>query len=95
MAYYKVTVETPYVGTKNEEYVECSKDDIEIIANEICDDNAESFEYLVFNEIEIEDEDDYYANGMNEEVEYILNEYYENCGYGYEEVTKEEYLENC
>ena len=88
MAYYKVTVETPYVGTENKEYVECSKDSIEIIADEICIDNAENFEYLVFNDLDIEEK-------TNEKVKYALDDYYDNCSYDYEEVTKEEYLENC
>ena len=94
MFYYKFTASTCYCGTDHEEYhkfeTKPTQDTLCIMAEEIAHDNAEQYEYLAtgWDDDEIE--------GMSEdEVEEILNNYYADAYCSFEEVTQEEYEENC
>lgn len=85
MKYYKFTAETPFCGTNHEEYRAYEKEPTEVelneLADEICADNAASFEYLV--------------SGCDDEpTEEELEDYYADCYGGWVEVSEEEYLEN-
>lgn len=88
----KFTADTPYCGTELTEYQEYDKkpDDwwLDELAEEIGRENAGSFEYLVtgWNDDMFDDD---------EERDSALEDYYASCEWGWEEVTEEEYLENC
>ena len=75
MKYYKVTYSTPLVGTEMEEYIEI--------------DNSVSFEELEENCMEtcIEHAQNYSYDVEEEDLE----NYYADCYYNIEEITKEEY----
>ena len=51
MFYFRFMATTPYCGTDHEEYVKFedrpTEDDLDDIAEDICRNNAESFEYLL------------------------------------------------
>lgn len=85
MKYYKFTAETPYCGTDYEEYRafkdEPTEEELSEIADEICADNAASFEYLI--------------SGWDEEpTEEEKEDYYADCCCTWVEVTEEKYLKN-
>ena len=93
MCYFKFTATTPYCGTDHEEYIKFedrpTEDDLNNIAEDICHNNAESFEYLLtgwggsdFDEL------------SEEEQQEALDNYYADCSCTWEEITKEEYEEN-
>lgn len=90
MAYFQIIVYTPYCGTSQEEYVECeSMAEATSIAEELCRNNAEGYEYLVSGW------DDENFEGMTEEEQIAeIEEYYANCCWHVDEITKEEYFEN-
>lgn len=85
MKYYKFTAETPFCGTDHEEYQTYEKElteaELNEIADEICADNAESFEYLI-------------SGWDDEPTEEELADYYADCHGSWVEITEEEYLEN-
>lgn len=91
MKYFRIVVGTPYAGTDAEEYVAYEDDEnaqkfAEEYAEELCDRNAEGFEYLVTGwDCDADEYDDY-----EEEIE----SYYQDCDWYVEEITKEEYEEN-
>lgn len=92
MVYYKFLATTPYCGTDYEEYFayeeQPTEQELTETANEICLQNAESYEYLVtgWNGENIED--------MSEdETEELLDNYYADCSCSYEKITEEEYNE--
>lgn len=93
MFYFKFIATTPYSGTDHEEYIKFenrpTEDDLNNIAEDICRNNAESFEYLLtgwgssdFDEL------------SEEEQQEILDNYYADCCGTWEEVTREEFEEN-
>lgn len=96
--FIKFVVDTEYVGTKNEIYMETEMNDRELAetCSELAYENAEDYDYMVLGwgeDIESYAE----ANDMSfEEVEEMMEEYYTDAqGASYwEEVTKEEYEEN-
>jgi hypothetical protein len=89
MRYFKFSYDNGVHTGAEDEYVEFDDNVTEEALNdygvEALSAYAESYEYLAsgWNE---EDEEEY---GYNED------DYYENCDFNYEEVTKEEYMENC
>lgn len=90
MAYFQIIVDTPYCGTRQEEYIECeSMNEAVSIAEELCRNNAEGYEYLVSG-WDDENFEDMSEEDQNEELE----EYYSNCDWCVNEVTEEEFLEN-
>ena len=96
--YIKFVVDTEYVGTKNEIYMETEMNDRELdeTLSDMAHENAEDYDYMVLGwgeDIESYAE----ANDMSfEEVEEMMEAYYADAqGASYwEEVTKEEYEEN-
>lgn len=90
MAYFEIIVDTPYCGTRQEEYIECeSMDEAVSIAEELCRNNAESYEYLVSGW-----DDENFEDMSEEEQNEELEEYYSNCDWCVNEITEEEFLEN-
>ena len=88
MAYFEIVANTPYCGTRMEEYVECETlSEAEAIAEELCQQNAESYEYLATGW-----EDDIFDT--EEERDEALENYYADCDWYVNEITEEEYLEN-
>lgn len=88
MAYFKITVDTPYCGTREEEYIECdTMSEAVETAKELCQNNAEGYEYLVTGW-----DDDYFDT--QEEKDEALEDYYGGCDWYVDEVSEEEYLEN-
>ena len=85
MKYYKFIMETPYCGTEETVYEayeeELTIDDLNRIAEDLCQTHAESYSYLV-------------AGWGEEPSEEELDNYYADCFCAWEEITKEEYLEN-
>jgi hypothetical protein len=93
MKYYKFIAETPYCGTEMEDYrsfdYEPTEAELEEIADELCRENAESYEYLVSGW------DDENFEGMTEEEQQEeIDNYYADCYGGWKEITEEEFLEN-
>ena len=88
MAYFQIVVDTPYCGTRQEEYIECeTMNEAVSIAKELCQNNAEGYEYLVTGW-----DDDYFDT--EDERDEALEDYYENCDWCVNEITAEEYFEN-
>ena len=88
MKYFKIVCETPYSGTDMEVYKTAEKEeDLHNEAEQLNLQNAESYEYLVtgWDDDEFDNEDD---------RQEALGNYYADCNWYIEEVTKEEYEEN-
>lgn len=92
MHYYRITTTTPYCGTDNEHYIASqepmSQEALRDTAEELTRENAENFEYLVtgWEDENIED--------LNEdEIQELLDNYYADCSYVCEEISKSEYNE--
>lgn len=88
MFYFKFTADTPYCGTENTTYrkFEERPTDAELdrIAEDFKDLNAENFEYLVTGW------DDEYFDDEDERAE-ALDYYYDECTCAWEEITEEEF----
>ena len=90
MAYFKIVVDTPYCGTRQEEYIECeTMADANMFAEELCQNNAESYEYLVSGW-----DDENFEDLSEEEQAEELENYYSGCDWYVDEITEEEFLEN-
>lgn len=90
MAYFKITVDTPYCGTNQEEYIECKTvQEAESFAEELCRSNAEGYEYLVSGW-----DDENFEDMTEEEKTEELEDYYASCDWYVDEVSAEEYFEN-
>lgn len=90
MAYFQIIVNTPYCGTRQEEYIECeSMAEATSIAEDLCRNNAEGYEYLVSGW-----DDERFEDLSEEEQNEELEEYYSSCDWCVNEVTEEEFLEN-
>ena len=88
MAYFKIVVDTPYYGTEQEEYIECKTiQEAESIAEGLCRDNAESYEYLVTGW-----NNDYFDTEA--ERDEAIEDYYGDCDWYVNKVSAEEYFEN-
>ena len=88
MKYFKIICETPYSGTDMEEYKTAEKEeDLHDEAEQLNRQNAESYEYLVtgWDDDEFDNDDD---------RQEALDNYYADCNWYIQEVTKEEYEEN-
>ena len=93
MYYYKITTSTIYCGTENEHYIASqepmSEAELNDLAEELKQDNADSFEYLVRGW------DDELVEDMSEdEIDELMTNYYADCSCEWEEISKEEYEEN-
>lgn len=93
MKYYKFIAETPYCGTGMEDYrsfdYEPTEAELDEIADELCRENAESYEYLVSGW-----DNENFEDMTEEEQQEELDDYYANCYGGWKEITEEEFLEN-
>lgn len=90
MAYFQIIVDTPYYGTEQEEYIECERiEEAESIAEEVCRNNAEGYEYLVSGW-----DDENFEDLTEEEQADEIEEYYANCNWYVNKVSAEEYFEN-
>ena len=94
--YIRMVVDTQFCGTREEEYFETDMTDKELNDHgaEWAYENAQSYEYLVFGWGETAEG---YAESMDisvEEAEEMMDNYYSEADYYWEEITKEEYLEN-
>ena len=88
MAYFKIVVDTPYYGTEQKEYIECKTiQEAESIAEGLCRNNAESYEYLVTGW-----DNDYFDTEA--ERDEAIEDYYGDCDWYVNEVSAEEYFEN-
>ena len=90
MFYFKFTAETPYCGTEATDYRIFKERPTDAELDEMAEEfgcwNAESYEYLVTDWLEDEDE-------FDEEMEEAVENYYADCYSGWEEITEEEYKE--
>ena len=90
MFYFRFIADTPYCGTENTDYREFKERPTDAELNEMAEEfgqlNAESFEYLVtgWNDDNFEDKD--------EETK-ALDNYYADCEGKWGEITEEEYNE--
>ena len=95
MKYYKFIADTPYCGTENTYYLELEDSitdcDLSEIAEEYRVENAESYDYLVFGWSFDPVEE---GEMTEEEYDETMDDYYSDCTCSWEEITKEEYLEN-
>lgn len=94
MKYYRFMAETPYAGADNDTYMafedDVTEEHLDAVAAELCNTNAESFEYLIFGwEYDPVEEGDMTQEEYDEEVQ----NYYADCLCTYEEISEEEYLE--
>ena len=90
MKYFKITCDTPYCGTEMVDYQKAEKaEDLKEYADELNRTNAESYEYLVSGW-----DDENFEDLTEEERQEELDNYYADCGYTIEEVSKEEFKEN-
>lgn len=90
MFYFRFTADTPYCGTDNTDYREFEKrptdTELDKMAEEFGQLNAENYEYLViWGEDDLDNED--------EKAEALEN-YYADCSGAWEEITEEEFREN-
>ena len=90
MAYFQIIVSTPYCETEQEEYIECETiEEAESIAEELCRNNAEGYEYLVSGW-----DDENFEDLTEEEQANEIEEYYADCNWSVNEISAEEYFEN-
>lgn len=94
MYYYRFTATTPYCGTDNEYYYEfaepLSDSEKETICEELMQENASGFEYLVHGWCSTPEDE-----GITEEEwQEDIDNYYADCYCSCEEITEEEYMEN-
>lgn len=91
MAYFRIMVGTPYCGTDQEDYIECETlQEAESIAEEFCQTNAENYEYNVSGW-----NDENFEDMTEEERLQELEDYYASCDWYVNEISAEEYFENC
>lgn len=91
MFYFKFVADTAYCGTEHIEYMTFeerpSEDELDDIAQDIANNNAESFEYLVTGW-----DDDEFDN--DEDRAAALEDYYNDVSGCWTEISKEEFEEN-
>lgn len=90
MAYFQIVVDTSYCGTGVEDYIECETvQEAQSIAEELCKNNAENYEYLISGW------GDQNFEGMTEEERTEeLEEYYTSYYWYVKEISAEEYFAN-
>ena len=91
MVYFMFVAGTPYAGTETERYQAFeerpSDEELDEMADELCELNAESYDYLVTGW-----DNDAFDN-EEDEAEAIQN-YYADCYGRWEEISQEEFEEN-
>ena len=91
MFYFKFIADTPYCGTENTDYRKFKERPTDAELDEMAEEfgqlNAESFEYLVTGW------DDDYFEDEDEKAEAVEN-YYADCYCFWKEITEEEFEEN-
>ena len=90
MFYYKITADTPFCGTNCEDYVaskeELTPTELDEMAEELCRNNAEGYEYLVSGW------DDEMLEDMSEEEQAeIIENYSADCDGSWERVSGGEF----
>ena len=94
MRYIRMVCDTQFCGTRMEEYIKTEMTDKELdqLGVELAHENAESYDYMVFGWGE--DAESYAeSEGISiEEAEGVMEDYYANASYYWEEITEEEYL---
>ena len=89
MRYFKFTVDTNICGTEDTIYEEFEDDvdqeELEQRGQELAIENAEGYEYLVLG---------WGIDPDTEEEQEEIDDYYADVTYEFEEVSKEEYVEN-
>ena len=95
MVYIKFYADTPYCGTSDVAYHRFEEMDpalFDAMAEEFGTANAESYEYLAENDVDPDafaTEDDYDIACAE-----AREEFWDDCSYGWEEVSKEELYDN-
>lgn len=97
MRYIKVYGEAAYCGTSFEEYLETDMTDKELdeyVSDKVVE-NAESYDYMVFG-WDTSMEEYVEENGITMELaEQMMEDYYADASGSWEEITKEEYEDEC
>lgn len=92
MKYYRFISTTPYCGTDSYDYFSFENDptnaELEELADELCYNNANSYEYLVHGW-----HSDPVGDGemTEEEYEASIENYYADCSCTWEEISQEEF----
>ena len=93
MFYFVIVADTPHAGTRMEDYrafeERPSNEELDEMADELCELNAESYEYLVTGW-----HGDYFEEDEEEEKEQALQDYHADCYSGWREISQEEFEEN-
>ena len=95
MRYIKMVCDTQLWGTRIEEYIKTEMTDAELdqLGVELARENAESYDYMVYGWGE---DAESYAESEDislEEAEGMMEDYYAEASYEWEEISEEEYLE--
>mgnify|MGYP006327739469 CR=1 FL=1 len=95
MRYIKMVCDTEFCGTREEWYIKTNMTDEELeeLGRELAYENAASYDYMVFGWGE--DAESYAeSEGISiEEAEGVMEDYYANASYYWEEITEEEKLQ--
>ena len=96
MRYIKMVVDTDFCGTRDERYLKTNYSDnmLNTLGAELAQENAESYDYMIFGWGETAES---YAESEGisiEEAEGMMEDYYANASYDWEEITEEEWLDN-
>lgn len=96
MRYIKMVVDTDFTGTRDERYIKTSMTDKELdnLGQELAYENAESYDYMVFGWGETAEGFAELEGVSVEEAEDMMEDYYANASYYWEEITEEEWLDN-
>lgn len=95
MRYIRMVCDTGFCGTRMEEYIKTEMTDAELnqLGAELAYENAASYDYMVYGWGE---DAETYAEGCDisiEEAEGIMEDYYAEASYDWEEISEEEYLD--
>ena len=96
MKYIKMVVDTDFTGTRDEQYIETNMTNKELdnLGQELAYENAESYDYMVFGWGETAEGFAELEGVSIEEAEGMMEDYYANASYYWEEITEEEWLDN-
>lgn len=96
MRYIKMVCDTDFTGTRDERYFKTNMTDKELdnLGQELAYENAESYDYMVFGWGETAEGFAELEGVSIEEAEGMIEDYYANASYYWEEITEEEWLDN-
>jgi hypothetical protein len=88
--------DTDFTGTRDEQYIKTNMTDKELdnLGQELAYDNASSYDYMVFGWGETAEGFAELEGVSVEEAEGMMEDYYANASYYWEEITEEEWLDN-